>query len=98
MIRQTLEEWKQEGIDKFGSIDEIVFECPSCKRQTKVKEFREVTDDINVVYQECLGRYRDDVDCDWTAYGLFGTMSKGRIVITPDGKEVEVFDYGVKAR
>lgn len=94
MIKQTLEEWKQEGLDRFGSVDEIVFTCPKCGRHTKVKEFRKFTDDINVAYQECLGRYTDEIDCNWAAYGLFRTLGKGRIVISPNGKETEVFDYG----
>ncbi|WP_444811862.1 hypothetical protein ACQ0P7_04925, partial [Streptococcus canis] len=31
---------------------------------------------------------------NWAAYGLFGTMGKGRVVILPNEDKVEVFDFG----
>ena len=35
----------------------------------------------------------DGLGCDWAAYGLFGTLGKGRSVTTEDGNVVEVFDF-----
>lgn len=35
----------------------------------------------------------DSSGCNWAAYGFFGTMGKGRIVIADDGEEVEVFSF-----
>ncbi|WP_202946813.1 VVA0879 family protein, partial [Rhodanobacter spathiphylli] len=53
--------------------------------------------------KECVGRYTgkgsprkgDSSGCDWAAYGLFGTLGKGRIVLN-EGKESEVFDFAEK--
>ena len=33
---------------------------------------------------------------DWAAYGLFGTLSKGDIVITENGNRIKVFPMAEK--
>lgn len=44
--------------------------------------------------RECLGRYVDDVDCNWASYGLF----RGPLIViaTEDGREVLYFDFAGK--
>ena len=57
----------------------------------------------NSAYLECIGRYPkagpfnpkngNENGCDWCAFGLFGTVGKGRIVEAEDGSVVEVFQF-----
>lgn len=106
MRKLTLEEWLAEGEKRFGNdIKNWKFVCPACRRVNIASEFLEYTDDINVVYQNCIGRFNGKGisgfsaskkhtkdGCDWAAYGLFGTLDRGLIVIN-EGKEVQVFDF-----
>ncbi|KPV60752.1 MULTISPECIES: VVA0879 family protein [Paenibacillus] len=99
MIKQTLAEWKKEAQDRFGEkTSEWKFRCSRCGNDQSASEFVEAgikpEDAISMVYQECIGRHgAKEVGCDWAAFGLLGTLGKGRIVFTPDGREVEVFDF-----
>ena len=103
MIKQTLTEWQEEAKNRFGdNPNSWKFVCPACGRVTSLKEFVDAGGDKNGVYQECIGRVNgkgspDGKDngfgCNWAAYGLFGNLGKGRIVITPKGNEIEVFDF-----
>ena len=38
----------------------------------------------------------DSTGCNWAAYGFFGTLGKGRLIIMEDGEEVEVFAFAGK--
>lgn len=101
----TLEEWAAEGEAFFGpGILGRRFKCPMCGKTWSVEEFRRAGGDINGAYQECIGRHLgagapgspdgNPNGCNWAAYGLFGIPNdKGRLVLAPDGKVVEVFDY-----
>ncbi|CBZ04170.1 hypothetical protein EXN25_05840 [Clostridium botulinum] len=108
MIKQTLKEWREEAIEKFGEdAGNWKFKCPACGHVSSVKDFKELGDDGNSAYQECIGRHNgkgtngmkgkdEGHGCNWAGYGLFGNLGKGRIVITPEGKEIEVFDFADK--
>lgn len=98
----TLEEWMQEGKARFGDdFKQWKFVCPACGHIQTVQDFKDVGADANSAYQECIGRHTgkgsavkgDTSGCNWAAYGLFGTLGKGRVVIADDGKEVEVFQF-----
>lgn len=98
MIKQTLEEWKTEATKRFGEKTAYwKFVCPRCGNIQSPKDFVDAgineEDAATNSYQGCIGRSVKDQGCDWAAYGLFGTLGKGRIVIAPDGREVEVFDF-----
>ena len=105
MIKQTLKEWKEDAVKRFREdAGNWKFKCPACGHVSSVKHFKDLGDDGNSAYQECIGRHtgkgaptKDSKDgCNWAAYGLFGNLGKGRIIITPGGKEVEVFDFADK--
>lgn len=106
MEKQTLNEWMKEGKNHFGKdFNNWKFECPVCNHVSSIKEFKDLGADPNDAYQQCIGRIngkgtKNQTDlgngCNWAAYGLFGTAGKGRIVITDEGKEVEVFNFAVK--
>lgn len=104
MIKQSLKEWTEEGKKRFGdNYAEWKFLCPACGHVASGQDFKEVAAKPNDMYQGCIGRHngkgknpdKDDNEngCNWAAFGLFGTMGKGRIIIAEDGAEVEVFDF-----
>jgi hypothetical protein len=102
MVKQSISEWLNEAVSKFGKCpDNWTFKCPACGKVSTVKDFKDAGADINDSYQECIGRHtgkgspsKDSKDgCNWAAYGLFGTLDKGRIVISEEGNEINVFDF-----
>ena len=104
MVKQTLAEWRAEGIRRFGKDPaNWAFRCPACGREFRIQEFLELGAGPNDAIQNCIGRFNghmrppnqadDGLGCDWAAYGLFQTLGKGRVVIDEDGSEVPVFDF-----
>lgn len=97
MIKQTLEEWRNEAVQRYGPTGrDWKFVCPRCGNIQSGQDFVDVglTEEAGrLVYQDCIGRHVKDKGCNWAAYGLFGTAGKGRIVIDEEGKEHEVFDF-----
>jgi len=97
MLTQSLDQWQTEMKARFPHGSETVaFQCPSCKRETTIKEFKEAGVSEQLAPQECIGRHVQGLGCDWTAYGLMKTMGYGRSIIMPDGKIIEVFDFAQK--
>ena len=106
MEKQTLKEWRAEAAQRFGKDpSKWAFVCPACGHVATVGDFLELGADASLAYQECIGRVSspvrppDDPDqgCNWAAYGLFGTLGKGRIVAAGE-KDVEVFDFAPATR
>lgn len=97
MKTQTLAVWMAEAKERFGREDgttlDMAFVCPKCGRVQTVKEFVDRGLSPDSAAQNCLGRFDDAVGCDWAAYGLFGTLGKGRFVMLPNGHEIQVFDF-----
>ncbi len=60
------------------------------------REFKEAGARTDNMTQCCIGRFAADKGCDWAAFGLFGTMGRGDVVIFPDGKKAEVFRMAEK--
>ena len=92
MLRQTQDEWLAELRGRFPKLDEASFACPRCGRTQTIGEFKAHGLDPQRVYTDCIGRYIDDVDCDWAAYGLLGTLGKGRLILAGE-RELEIFDF-----
>lgn len=104
LTKTSLADWMEEGKKHFGeNFDDWKFECPACGHIQSIKDFVDVGADRNDSYQECIGRKigkgspqkGDSTGCNWAAYGFFGTCGKGRIVVTEDGKEIEVFQFAL---
>jgi hypothetical protein len=98
MKKQILSEWLDEAKSRFG--EKTVnwkFQCPRCGNVQTPMDFVNAgvdkTEAANMSYQGCIGRVVKEKGCDWAAYGFFGTLGNGRLVVAPDGKEVEVFDF-----
>lgn len=99
-MKYTLKEWLAELEKRYGKDSKKwAFKCPACGKISTVQEFLDVGAERNVAYVECIGRHtgkgepkKDSKDgCNWAAYGLFGTLGQGDIVVTEDGKETEIF-------
>ena len=106
-MRYTQEEWNAELKNRFG--DDMMnwaFKCPACGKVSTAREFKEAGATPNDVYSTCIGRHtgqgsptKDSKNgCNWAAFGLFGTLSGGDIVVTEDGKEIAVFNMADKPK
>lgn len=102
MIKQTLEEWRAEMKKRFASKEDTSFTCPACGRVSTIKDFVDAGGKDEDAPQACIGRTNgkgskngkdEGFGCNWAAYGLLGTLGKGRTVVFPDGHEAEVFDF-----
>lgn len=93
MIKQTKAEWLDAGGRKFYTNDmkKWRFKCPRCGHIQTGEDFEAIGQDWTKVYHECIGRYRDDMNCDWVASGQFKTLRKGRIITDDDADEVFEF-------
>ncbi|MFD2116382.1 VVA0879 family protein [Paenibacillus yanchengensis] len=98
MIKQTLDEWRNEAMERFGEkTSQWKFTCPRCQNSQSPQDFVDAgiaqQEAANMSYQQCIGRKVTGKGCDWVAYGLLGTLGQGRVVVAPDGREVEVFNF-----
>ena len=106
MAEYSKEEWLNELRKRFGENQlNWAFVCPACGKITKMSEFKEAGAKPNDAYSTCIGRHNGkgvsgmsikkgehpSGGCDWAAFGLFGTLGKGDIVISEDGTKTEVF-------
>lgn len=96
MTRQTQAEWLSEMKQRFASSDEAAFVCPRCGGVQTLADFKERGLDPQRAYSDCIGRYLPEQGCDWAAYGLLGTLGKGRLVVAGE-RELEVFDFAPSA-
>ena len=91
-MEYTVNEWQQELSRRFGPrCEDYKFICPHCGRINQGIEFFEAGAKTDDIAQCCIGRFVKGTGCDWAAYGLFGTLQRGDVVIMPDGKRRMVF-------
>lgn len=105
-----LEEWKAKGEWLYGDdYEDWRFICPACGRTNTGKEFRDAGAESDDMYTTCIGRHNGkgvkgiqhkqgspppEHGCDWAAYGLFGTLGRGVLIVTPASSQpVEVFAF-----
>lgn len=96
MTRQTREEWLEEMRERFPSSKEAAFVCPRCGGVQTLADFEDKGLDPQRAYSDCIGRYVEGLGCDWAAYGLLGTLGRGRLVAAGE-REFEVFDFAPAA-
>lgn len=105
-MKYTHAEWLAELKSRFGEDPmKWAFKCPACGKVSTIQEFKDAGADPNDTYQTCIGRHtgkgsptKDSKDgCNWAAFGLFGTLSGGDVIVTEEGKEVQVFSMADKA-
>ena len=76
MKTYQLEEWKQEGRERFGDDHrQWQFVCPSCKTSQTIQDLIDAGVDESEVegYMafSCIGRFSESKGCKWTLGGLF---------------------------
>lgn len=105
MKEQSLAEWQAEMKSKYTSSDEVTFICPACGHIATVKDHVDAGGTEDDAPQQCIGRtngkgtknQKDLGDgCNWAAFGLFGTLGKGRKIVLPDSGSIEVFEFAPK--
>lgn len=105
MIKQTHNDWLSEMTKRFDTKDTAAFICPACGRVSTIRDHINAGGEPGDAPQQCIGRVNGKGDrngkdqgfgCNWAAYGLLGTLGKGRIVVFPDGDETEVFDFATQ--
>lgn len=87
-----LEDWKAEAVRRFGkNTKDWAFQCPICKRKQSIEWFEQEGIDIQLAYQECIGRHIDvEPACNYVAYGF---IHSGIEVETPEGGRTYVFPF-----
>ena len=101
MIEQTHDEWVASAVRLYGKDPrKWRFMCPACGTVATPEQHIGLGGDLQDGPVVCIKRTHklavdNDVraDCDWTAYGLLGTLGRGRVVRNPDGRSDEVFDF-----
>lgn len=105
-MKYTHQEWLAELEKRFGDNNlNWAFVCPACGKVSTFREFKDAGAKLNDAYQTCIGRHtgkgsptKDSKEgCNWCAYGLFGTLGKGDVVVTEAGKEIQVFSMATKS-
>lgn len=94
MVTMTLKEWKAKGTELFGTDDfrEWMFVCPACGNIQSYKDFFGLTDDPqDYMAFSCIGRFKENIGCDWTLGGLFQLHTTE--VIDEEGKAHPVFEF-----
>ena len=104
MITQSLKQWQEEGEQRFGEGENWAFVCPVCGHVATVSDFIALGQTADDAAQVCIGRINGHMKphakagdnsngCDWCAFGLLGTIGRGRNITFPDGSSCEVFDF-----
>ncbi len=105
LIEYTHEEWRNEGIRRFGPDPRYwKFVCPGCGHVQSGDDFiaAGIKDSSNKVYQECIGRYtggkswakmgkNERGPCDYAAFGLL-CIAPVRVTLS-DGSTVASFAF-----
>lgn len=81
------------------------FVCPMCGNVATPWDFKAAGADPEDAAKQCIGRtmtpmpkpQKGQKPCDWAAFGLFGNLDKGLLVVMPDGKKVQTFAIEAKA-
>jgi len=91
-MEYTINEWQKELTRRFGPyMEDYRFVCPHCGRVNTGRELRDAGARMDDVAQCCIGRFVPGKGCDWAAFGIFGTLGRGDVVVMPDGKRRMVF-------
>lgn len=101
-----VDEWRARA-KAIGAGDwlDAPFVCPACGNVATPRSFRAMGTEPARALTECIGRVsgagsarggrkkKRSKPCDWAAGGLLGTLNGGVVVVTEDGKHINVFAF-----
>jgi hypothetical protein len=93
MIRQTDEEWYREMLDRYRNLKKVTFECPNCGHLQSIEDFVTLGLDATRAYKDCLGRYVDNLGCEFSVDDGNCASEKVRIITVKGGVEIKVFNF-----
>ena len=90
------DEWRDEAIKRFGNDPwDWRFVCPVFKTEQGMREFAEKTgltpdEIVNVIGFSCVGRWTNDVGCDYAGGGL---LRLNPVKVETDGMILQRFSF-----
>ncbi|MFK5950951.1 MAG: VVA0879 family protein [Methylococcales bacterium] len=82
--------WASQLKSRFGEDrDNWSFKCPACGHAQSMGDFTQIDVDKNNAYTNCIGRYKDDIGCDWSINGL---LSIQKVMVVKDSVPHPVFE------
>ena len=97
MVTMTIEEWHAKAKELYNTPDfkEWKFVCPMCGNVQSYKDFEGLVDNPeDYMHFSCIGRFKDNIGCDWTLGGLFQIHKTE--VIDENGNTYPVFEFANK--
>lgn len=101
MEKMTLQEWKEEGIRRFGENTlDWKFVCPSCGYIASVRDWKETGAKEGEVAFSCIGRHlkpnthigtKDGGPCNYAGGGLFRLNPQE--IVEEDGQIITLFAF-----
>lgn len=93
MIRQTDTEWYMETLEKYRNLKKVTFECPNCGHLQSIEDPVTLGLDATRAYKDCLGRYVDNLGCQFSVDDGVYLPVKVRIIVDREGGEIKVFNF-----
>lgn len=91
----TKAEWQKMAEKLYGTdTKHWRFKCPICGHTASVQEIIDAgAKDPNCAYMECIGRYRNNIGCNFAAYGFLGIPCGGYVIKDKNGIGIEIFEF-----
>lgn len=93
METMTLEQWREKAVSLFGKDPlDWKFKCVRCGHVQKGRDFKRLVENpMDFAFFSCIGRWKEDVGCDWTLGGLLQIHEVE--VVTEKGEKVPSFEF-----
>ncbi|MRG29684.1 VVA0879 family protein [Laceyella tengchongensis] len=92
MVMQMDDQWTLELLHRFGDIRKATFECPGCGHIQSIQDFINLNLDSTRAYKDCIGRYVNNLGCEFSVDDGDCPLDNVRIIVLEDGSERKVFN------
>lgn len=93
MVMQTDDQWTLELLHRFGDIRKATFECPSCGNIQSIQDFINLNLDPTRAYKDCIGRYVDQLGCNFSVDSVVALSDEAQQIVTNKGNKIRVFHF-----